>query len=62
MEETNNQAEKSSNKKKKKFVYLEKYEVYKEQTDGKIKQLEKAVNFSYLLMALVWIVLLMIIF
>lgn len=34
-------------KKKKKFVYLDKYEAYKESTDGRIHSLERSLNICY---------------
>jgi len=34
-------------KKKKKFVYLDKYEAYKETTDDKIKLMQKSINICY---------------
>jgi hypothetical protein len=51
MEETQNQVEGNYNKKKKKFVYLEKYDLYKEETDEKIQLLQKSINISYIVIA-----------
>jgi len=39
----------SKDKKKKKFVYLDKYETYKDQTDEKIRLMEKSINLCYIL-------------
>jgi len=47
MEETQNQVVESSTRKKKKFVYLEKYELYKEQTDEKIRLMQTSINIGY---------------
>lgn len=60
MEETQNQVEGIFNKKKKKFVYLDKYELYKEITDAKIGHLERALNAGYVVVGIltVWIILL----
>lgn len=60
MEETQNQVEGIFNKKKKKFVYLDKYELYKEITDAKIRHLERALNAGYVAVGIltVWIILL----
>jgi hypothetical protein len=51
MEETQNQVEGNYNKKKKKFVYLEKYDLYKEETDEKIQLMQKSINISYIVIA-----------
>lgn len=51
MEETQNQAESNYNKKKKKFVYLEKYDLYREQTDDKIQLMQRSINISYVIIA-----------
>jgi hypothetical protein len=51
MEENQNQVEGNYNKKKKKFVYLEKYELFKEETDEKIQSIQKSINISYIVIA-----------
>ena len=51
MEETQNQAEPTSNKRaKKKFVYLEKYDLYKEGTDARIANIERSLNVGFVVM------------
>lgn len=54
MESTQNQAEATANKKKKKFVYLEKYESYKESTDERIRLMQKSINIGYAIMGILF--------
>jgi hypothetical protein len=60
MEETHNQVEAGSIKKKKKFVYLEKYEAYKEAADARMNSLERSLNVGFVAIGIlvVWIILL----
>jgi len=60
MQETENQQENSQGKKKRKYVYLDKYEVYKADTDYRISILERSLNGCYVSMVvlIVWIILL----
>lgn len=51
MEETQNQIVENSGRKKKKFVYLDKYEMNKDRIDEKIKFLELSINICYVLIA-----------
>lgn len=53
MQETENKEEEKSFKKKKKFVYLDKYETYKELTDDQITALQRSVNFCYVGMGII---------
>lgn len=48
-----------SEKKKKKFVYLDKYEVYKESTNGKLHSMERSLNVAYVALGIlaVWLLL-----
>jgi len=66
MEESQNQVEEkeltsiAGNKKKKKFVYLEKYENYKDYMHHRVKALEKSISIAYVLLGvvIVWVILL----
>jgi len=49
MEEPENSTGEKSFKKKKKFVYLDKFETYKEVTDEKIRLMQKSINISYVI-------------
>lgn len=60
MEETQNQVEPTSNKRaKKKFVYLEKYDLYKEGADARMANIERSLNVGFVVMGIlvVWIIL-----
>lgn len=48
-----------SEKKKKKFVYLDKYETYKESTDAKLHLMERSLNACYIGLAILasWLLL-----
>jgi hypothetical protein len=48
-----------SDKKKKKFVYLDKYETYKEHTDDVIKAMQQSINIGYVGMGVlaIWLLL-----
>jgi hypothetical protein len=48
-------------RKKKKFVYLDKYETYKTHTDDRIRLIQKSINMNYILIGLLAIGLLTII-
>lgn len=50
MEESQVTTEDKSFKKKKKFVYLDKYEAYKESTDEKIRLMQTSINIGYAIM------------
>ena len=54
MEEPEITGEKSF-KKKKKFVYLDKYEAYKESTDDKIRLMQKSINICYVVIGILTI-------
>ncbi len=41
-----------SDKKKKKFVYLDKYDAYKESTDARLHLLERSINGCYISLAI----------
>lgn len=45
---TSENAEEKSFKKKKKFVYLDKFETYKEDTDEKIRLMQRSINICYI--------------
>jgi hypothetical protein len=51
MEEPENSTGEKSFKKKKKFVYLDKFETYKEVTDEKIRLMQRSINICYLALA-----------
>lgn len=53
MEEPEIKQEEKSFKKKKKFVYLDKYETYKEITDEKIRQMSVSINIVYAILGVV---------
>lgn len=47
MSENKNQVVESSTRKKKKFVYLDKYELHKDQIDERIRLIQVSVNIGY---------------
>ena len=49
-----------SEKKKKKFVYLDKYEAYKEATDARLHSMERSLNVCYVGLGVIAIWLLLI--
>lgn len=53
MEEPETSTGEKSFKKKKKFVYLDKYEAYKETTDEKIKLMQTSINIGYGILAVI---------
>lgn len=50
---TSENVEERSSKKKKKFVYLDKFETYKEVTDERIRQMSVSINIVYAILGVV---------